>query len=151
MRDITCSIAYVTKDWIFFYITCYITSKWLYNPVRNICCQGPDYVLRNMLCNTFYRYKQNVCIKFCYVGDNGTPTLPYEIEDRDGPAGAVADTCLAVPEPKARRRRARCAHRRRRDHVPGVQGAGWHVDVRWWQRQLCRKSRTGAGIGAYEG
>ena len=37
------------------------------------------------------RYKQNVHVKACYVGGNGTPTLPwpYEIGDRDG---AVADT-----------------------------------------------------------
>ena len=33
-----------TKDLIFPYITCNITSKWLYNLVRNICCRGPDYV-----------------------------------------------------------------------------------------------------------
>ena len=37
--------------------------------------------------------------------------------------------------------RARPAHLRRRDHVPGVQGARWHVDTRWWQRQPCRKRR----------
>ena len=28
-----------------------------------------------------YKYKQNVYIKSCYVGGNGTPTPPYEIGD----------------------------------------------------------------------
>ena len=32
-------------------VTCYITSKWLYNLVRNIYCWGPDYVLCNILCS----------------------------------------------------------------------------------------------------
>ena len=65
----TCYIAYATKDWILPYNPCYITSKWLYNLVRNICCQGLDYVLCNMLCNTLYRY---IAIRYfnlgsCYV------------------------------------------------------------------------------------
>ena len=44
-------MVYVTKDWP--YITCYMTSKWLYNLVCNVCYQGHDYVLGSML----YRFK----------------------------------------------------------------------------------------------
>ena len=56
MCYITCYIAYVTKNWVFSYITQYITSKWLYNLVCNICCWWPNYVLCNMLCNMLHRY-----------------------------------------------------------------------------------------------
>ena len=47
--------------------------------------------------------------------------------------------------------RALCAYQQRLNHIPGVQGSGWHVDARWWRRQQCWKRRTGAGTGAYEG
>ena len=62
MCYVTCYRAYVTKDRFFPYITSYITSKWLYNLVCNICCWGPDYVL----CNMLYRYIAEADIS-CYI------------------------------------------------------------------------------------
>ena len=71
MCYVTCYRAHALKNWTgIFFITSYITLKWLHNIVCNICYQGPDCVLYSMLFNMLNRYKLNVHPR----GYN--PTLP---------------------------------------------------------------------------
>ena len=57
---ITCSIAHFTTDWNFPPYNRLDKRKKLFNLICNICYNGLDWVLYNMLYNILYRYTQEV-------------------------------------------------------------------------------------------